>query len=58
MTAAALMTLVMQWAPVVIAAASAANAAIPPATANSHPAFKTVSTVLDWLALNVGNAKK
>lgn len=49
-------TYIVTYAPLVITAASAVSAALPKATAGSPLAI--AQTVIDWLALNFGNAKK
>lgn len=58
MDPAAIIGLIFQYAPTVIAIASAAAAAVPPSTRDSNPAFKAFAAAIDFLALNFGNAKK
>jgi hypothetical protein len=47
---------IITYAPMVISAASAAAAVLPKAPAGSILA--TMQNIVDWLALNFGNAKK
>lgn len=49
-----MLDLVMHWGPIVITAAAAAAAALP--QPESQP-WVTLRKLLDWAALNVGNAK-
>lgn len=51
-----ILTDITTYAPMVIAAASAASAALPKAPAGSM--FAALQSVIDWLALNFGHAKK
>jgi len=55
MTATDLGTAVVQYAPYVIAAASAATAVLPQGSPGS--AWATVRSMIDLLAMNFGNAK-
>ena len=53
---AAIWDAIATYAPLVITAASAVSAAVPKAPSGSVGAM--IQTVIDWLALNFGHAKK
>ena len=57
MTLGDLWSAAVQYGPWVVTTASAAAALIPASAVNANPALKTLTAIIDLLALNVGKAK-
>lgn len=58
MNATDIIAMLAKYLPMVVTAASAVAATVPPSTVTANPALKTVNAIIDFLALNFGNAKK
>ena len=58
MTIAVLLSLLTTYGPWVVSAASAIAAVTPPANVASNPIYTAFSGLVDFLALNFGQAKK